>query len=537
MDLATLLAAVQNRQPVAHGIGLASSYLETILPYRGAGPASDAAYGRALKDAQRKLCYRNEEMIATGGLSRATGVWASFGVPERKDADQPTVKSCMELECILTSAKMDRDGDVLEPKGAILDMAMPLLLQHDPCQPIGKLMGVVSRNDDFIKTHFAIADTKLGRDAAVLVEFGALRISHGFAPLEFEPLEESKDGRTPGFRVPKYEVMEGSLVSIPSNTDAVITAWARSKLHHPLVKGYAEDLFRKRTPMANGATLPGGAIINVFVNGGPMATATDEQKAREAEQALTKGKAVDKTHIAKDDDEGKEDEAKDDEEAKADEEEPDMPAGPMTVEQIRDGLLAMAANGDLPPEVQAQLQAMAIGASELVGALGGAQGKYDEALGKQDDALDKDDEDKLDDALHGLGKDDEEAKDDEEKDDDDKDDELDEDSKEDELGLVDTDEEEDEEDEEDEEEDKEADLLDDMDDVNGDEDKEDDEKSIAEAAQRGFHVATRAAAWSVISNLTDGKRLHKNTLTALQSAVKGAIRREERIAFHKFLRS
>jgi HK97 family phage prohead protease len=144
----------------------------------------------------------------------------------------------MVFDGVITTTKKDRDGDILESAGAVIDPACPLLWQHMPDEPIGKLVKVLSRDDDRIEARFAIVDSELGRDAATLVEFGALRLSHGFMPLEFEAMDD-------GFRMTSYEILEVSLVSIPSNTDAVITAYRRSKLKHPLMRKWGAGLARR----------------------------------------------------------------------------------------------------------------------------------------------------------------------------------------------------------------------------------------------------------------------------------------------------
>jgi hypothetical protein len=176
--------------------------------------------------------------------------------------------ACMEFDCVLTSKRQDRDGDVLEPAGADLDPRMPLLWQHIPIQPIGKLTKVLDRDDDAVRVRFAVADNALGRDAALLVSFGALRISHGFVPVEFEPLEdvgaddavgEGQEGQE-GWHVTKYRVLEGSVVSIPSNPDAVITAYSRKGLHHPLVKGWAKRFFDARPRMVRSGYRAASAV-------------------------------------------------------------------------------------------------------------------------------------------------------------------------------------------------------------------------------------------------------------------------------------
>jgi len=188
--------------------------------------SSPEQWTKALEEAAERLVYSNPDMVVKDlgftGLSITPG-------------------AVMDFDAIITSTKQDRDGDILETGGATFDPKMPLLWQHIPMQPIGKMVALTSHTKDMAQGRFAIADTALGRDAAVLVEMDALRISHGFEALEYEPIE--KGGR---FRIKKLAVLETSLVSVPSNTDAIITAFSRHKLHAPLIKNWAGKLFEKR---------------------------------------------------------------------------------------------------------------------------------------------------------------------------------------------------------------------------------------------------------------------------------------------------
>ncbi len=134
----------------------------------------------------------------------------------------------LTFDAVVTSKRRDRDGDVLEPAGARIDPCCPLLWQHDPTRPIGRLLDVTRQDEQAVEARFAIADTPLGREAAKLVRFGSLRISHGFQPTKFEPLDEGgeADPFDQGWHVLEYDVLEVSLVSIPSNVDAVISGYA-----------------------------------------------------------------------------------------------------------------------------------------------------------------------------------------------------------------------------------------------------------------------------------------------------------------------
>ena len=282
--LAEMVAAVQKRAFAGSGIGTAAGYVLTVLSAaETAGfcrqfPGKSADDFRAmLKAASETLVYRPNVVDSLSSVTKAkkkTGEIVTFGTPVRKNAGELTASSLMDFENILTTKGQDRDGDILHPKGGKVDPSAPLLWQHIPTEPIGKLVQVVEQDDQHIKTHCAIAATPLGADAAALVEFGALRISHGFKPLKWKALSdsESEGGMITGWEVEEFEVMEISLVSVPANVGAVITAFARQKLHHPLIKGWAGRLYDERPLMVRsgfgvdwkgGGRKAGPVVVNV----------------------------------------------------------------------------------------------------------------------------------------------------------------------------------------------------------------------------------------------------------------------------------
>lgn len=210
-----------------------------FCPIKLFGAASQEKWIESLKEAESRLTYSTPEL-------------------EIKDitSTQVTKGACMDFDCVLTATGVDRDGDILESKGAIVDPRMPLLWQHIALQPVGKLVSVISQTDKSIIVRNAIIDNEFGRDVAQLVEFGALRISHGFAPKTFAPL---KDG---GWHIKEFDVLEVSVVSVPANPSAVITAFSRGKLHHPLVKGWAKKHFDERpTTVAMPRVEPDDAVM------------------------------------------------------------------------------------------------------------------------------------------------------------------------------------------------------------------------------------------------------------------------------------
>lgn len=197
----------------------------------------------AIKEASGRLAYVNDELTVKSVAESVPG-------------------AVMAFDCTVTTTKRDRDGDVLETAGAELDPLAPLLWQHVPLMPCGKLVKKISQTRDLLSARNAIADTELGRDAAVLVDFGALRISHGFKPLEWEPIRE-KSNEISGMRFLKFKILEISLVSVPSNEDAIITAFSRAKLHSPFIKAWAADLRTKQpaTVVGGYSPTPGGKAI------------------------------------------------------------------------------------------------------------------------------------------------------------------------------------------------------------------------------------------------------------------------------------
>jgi Caudovirus prohead serine protease len=253
------------------GIGLASAYLGGVATCLGSGACASSYLGlgsaadweKAVRDGQKKTVYGSNELLVVGGKT-FTGdeekEWGTIGDWKKSSEDNGGAKSLIEFQNVLTSTRKDRDGDILESEGAEVDPRMPLLWQHIPFQPIGRLIEVVSHDKNRIVTHCGVADVPLGRDTVVLIEYGALRISHGFKPIKFEPLKRSKDEEDddqsfPGWHILKLKIMEVSVVSVPSNEDAIIMAWDKGKLTHPMVKGMASWMHSNRQKFVNGVDL------------------------------------------------------------------------------------------------------------------------------------------------------------------------------------------------------------------------------------------------------------------------------------------
>jgi HK97 family phage prohead protease len=173
-----------------------------------------------VKDAESRLVFASDECQIKD--------FASSGM-----ALSPN--SILDFDCIITANNKDRDEDILETKGADLDLNAPLLMFHNPELVVGALVSKGLHTDSMLGGRFKVLDTTLGRDAKVLVEGGALRISHGFEPTDYAPL---KGGR---YHVKKFKIYEVSLVPIPANPTARITAHFSGKMHTPFFKAYCKE--------------------------------------------------------------------------------------------------------------------------------------------------------------------------------------------------------------------------------------------------------------------------------------------------------
>jgi len=268
MNLQPLLSAVRRR--ATHlGISTAAPFLRELTaclgglcPSKVLGDVSAEAWAAMLKEAENRLVYHDLDMAIGDCGAAVLGVPDEAGGTPTPQGKMPSPQlpphTLATFPAVITTTRQDRDGDVLETLGAELDPAAPLLWQHLTTEPIGRLLKEGKRTKTSLSGSFAVAATALGQDAALLAEHGALRISHGFLPDEFEPLD-AKDAFS-GFHVTRFKILEVSLVSVPSNPDAVITQFSREKLHHPLVKAWAGAMFRGRPLLVSGAGVSGGVV-------------------------------------------------------------------------------------------------------------------------------------------------------------------------------------------------------------------------------------------------------------------------------------
>jgi len=135
-----------------------------------------------------------------------------------------------EIEVVMSTAVLARDGHILVPGGCRLDnyRANPIVLwSHNPDLPIGNAPDIEVEAD---KIRARIRFAPLGISAKAdevrgLMKSGVVRaVSVGFNPIDGEALNPAKPRG--GQRFTEWELLELSAVSVPSDPDALVTARA-----------------------------------------------------------------------------------------------------------------------------------------------------------------------------------------------------------------------------------------------------------------------------------------------------------------------
>lgn len=246
MDKTALLKSIRERSGHS-GVLTADRYFRSIESCFDGGfcpttvfkDASQEQWTKALKESESRLTYTSNRLKFKSESLKTPDDGSEFQAMIAGHAR--AAKALGIVDGILTTTKRDRDRDILETKGAIVDPKMPLLWQHSPFAPMGTLLKVLKHTDQILICRFAIADTAIGEDAMKLIEIGALRISHGFDPREWDMLDDEE-----GFHFKSFEVFEGSGVSIPSNTDAEFTAFSRNRLKSAPVRQFIKAKYDAR---------------------------------------------------------------------------------------------------------------------------------------------------------------------------------------------------------------------------------------------------------------------------------------------------
>jgi len=145
----------------------------------------------------------------------------AYSVLEIKAVDEKS----RTIEGVATTPAVDRVGDIIEPLGVKYDNPMPFLWQHFHDEPIGTVNFEPPTKNGVKFTAKLPLIEEAGKlkdridEAWQSIKAGLVRaVSIGFRPLEFAFMENG------GIRYNEVEVYELSAVTIPANSEALITS-------------------------------------------------------------------------------------------------------------------------------------------------------------------------------------------------------------------------------------------------------------------------------------------------------------------------
>lgn len=253
-----LLEAVGQRQAknteFGYGILTADRYIKNVREAVGLdccykfAATRTVSWDDVMRKAARTLVYSNPDMV-TEEIEYSKRAGSSL--KQYEDIELP--KNClMVFRHVLTTPRKDRDGDVLRTKGAKVDPKLLLLWNHVHTIPVGKMLQVAEHNEKKLSLISCIVDElPMAHDCAVMIDNGMGRFSHGFRAIQFNKIKARDGSEAGGFDVTDFEIMEASLVTVPSNTDAeveevMLGLVEGGKLTSPLMKEYGRSIRAKR---------------------------------------------------------------------------------------------------------------------------------------------------------------------------------------------------------------------------------------------------------------------------------------------------
>lgn len=177
------------------------------------------------------------------------------------------------MKFILSTAAVDRDGDIIEQTGWKLTefRKNPIaLFGHDSKMPVGTWKNVRVEGGELVGT-LALADkgtSQVVDEVRALVEQKILKaISVGFMPTKYEPLDKSDPWG--GYRISKATLLEASVVSVPSNPEALSLAkglgiseetrnlvFGRGRMHAEQTDGNSRSKSNARLSAESGSASP-----------------------------------------------------------------------------------------------------------------------------------------------------------------------------------------------------------------------------------------------------------------------------------------
>lgn len=180
---------------------------------------------------------------------------------------------------IASTPEVDRMGDIVEPKGAVFKLPLPLLYQHNSRQPIGQVT-VAKATDAGIEITARIAKgvpVAFIDEAWELIKAGLVPgFSIGFSPIEYSYMKEG------GVHYTKSEIYEISCVTIPANASANIQTIKSIDSQQRAASGNA------LRPVVHLKTLPGASGNSAVIpKGTDMKTIAEQIASFEAKRAAT----------------------------------------------------------------------------------------------------------------------------------------------------------------------------------------------------------------------------------------------------------
>jgi hypothetical protein len=267
MDNNWLLGQIRNRKEKStsfgRGITTADAYVKTLADAAGLDvcykrlSTRNVSFDDVLQKAAKTLVYSNDQMELEAKAD-STHKYKDL-LKGLKDVKLPK-NTLILFRHKLTTSVEDRDKDILHSEGMELDPKMLLLWQHVHTMPIGKYVHTVSQDDKSVRVISAIVDiNETSHDAAVMIDNGMGRFSHGFKATEFQKRKSHNGKETGGFEIHRAEIMEESLVSVPANPGAeteeiILSLVEGGKLTSPVMKSVGRSIREKRPLQMQGIT-------------------------------------------------------------------------------------------------------------------------------------------------------------------------------------------------------------------------------------------------------------------------------------------
>jgi|GEM_PF-1457290 len=205
---------------------------------------------QALKKPDRKLCtvrqfFNTDEKKRAGLMPIAVN---DLGI-QKKAGSKAIDNDARTASMIWSTATVDSMGDIIEPKGWDLKRFKrnPIIcLNHDTYNlPIGRGLNVTKDADnlrgdvEFMPPEvYALAETVWQMVKGNWLKTGSV----GFQPIEWEAMYDDATGHFKGYRFTKQSLYEFSVVTVPANPDAMVSAKAAGIDLRPLREDYSKNM-------------------------------------------------------------------------------------------------------------------------------------------------------------------------------------------------------------------------------------------------------------------------------------------------------